>query len=259
MKSIWYEMGLREGEFRAVEHTRFLNGVYSFYHTLQTCCRRTAGENWALHSYYTLSFNGRPKWNPGKNGSSFEALVDEVCRFPPVPFGTPVTKTYLENPDPVWDEATLAPTAEHFIGEALLPYSGRNTFPMEAKLRKGAFAWEKQQYRLIQSMRYCIVPLELKGLGAEAAHYGFVNCEAWPWGKEDIEIKLPQYWALPDSKIGIYAQGGESPPIEGSFWVSGETPYRVKGTAARPGSSTLRIYGVTDLAHHADFEKYFDL
>lgn len=262
MKSIWYEMGLREGEFRAVEHTRFLNSVYSFYHTLQSRCRETAGETWALPSYYTLSFNGRPKWNPGKNGSSFEALVEELCRFPPVPFGTPVTKTFLENPSPLWDEATLNPSCRTFIGEELLPYPGRNTLSYSARRRKDDFSWEKQQYRLIQSMKYCIVPLQITGLGAEAARYGFVNSETWFWGREEIFIKLPSYWAMPEAKIGIYARSkssGTPPPVEGAFWVSGETPYRAPGASSSSITSTLRIYGVTDLAHHPDFEKYFDL
>lgn len=263
MKSVWYEMGLREGKFRGVEQTKFLNTVYSFYHTLQSRCRQTADEGWELPFYYDLSFTGRPKWNPGKNGSSFETLVEDMCRFPAVPFGTPVKEAFWKQDAPAWDETVLAPQMQSFIGEEVLPYPGRNRVSYGAWRRKGEFAWEKQQYKIIQQMRYCIVPLLTSGFGADAAHRGFVDHEDWKWGSEDIEIKLHEYWQAGESRIGIYAKekiSGDPPPIEGCFWVPGETAYRVKSSGdVYRTVSTVRICGMTDLARHPDFEKYFDL
>ena len=263
MKSLWYEMGLREGKFRSVEQSVFLNTVYSFYYTLQSRCRQTAGENRVLPCYYDLSFTGRSKWNPGKNGSNFEALVQEMCCFPPLPFGTPVTEEFWNSEKPLWDAEILDPQMEKFIGEEILPYPGRNTLPYGAWRRTGEPAWEKQQYKVIQQMRYCIVPLHISGLGAEAAHACFADYEDWKWGSDDIEIKLPGYWDTGASRMGIYARekiSGDPPPIEGCFWVPGADTYRVKSSGAVYRTvSTLRVFGVTDLAHHPDFEKYFDL
>lgn len=267
MSSIWHEMGIRDGKFCGVEQTKFLNTLYRFNYELQQELRKSLNEeSWGLRSYYDKSFNGRPKWNPGKytyHESNFEEFVEEMTTIPRAPFGTPITQEYWNSAEPKWEEKTLLPTLKDLLGEEKITYPARTTGTYGGIKRVGDIAWEKQQYRLVQAMRYRIVPLLFQGLSAEAAHYGYADFKHYGWGISNIKIEVPEKWRQADCKIGIFAKvvnDGREAPIDGCFWVSGKTPY-VKEITQKPfqTASELRIYGAVDLATHPDYQKFFEI
>ena len=262
MSSIWHNMGIREGKFCGVEQTKFLNTLYRFHYDVLQKSMISLESYYILPSYYDISFDVRAKWNPGgPYGSNMESYVDAICSIHQVPFGTPITQEYWNSAEPKWEEKTLLPTVKDLLGEEKVTYPAVSPGIYGGKKRVGDVAWEKQQYKLVQKMRYCIVPLILEGVGAESKRQGFASWVEWTWDTVQVKIQMPEYWQKADCKIGIYAKviNGIHPTINGCFWVSGKTPYVKEPVAdARITTSELRIYGAVDLATHPDFKKFFD-
>lgn len=252
-------MGIREGKFCGVEQTKFLNTLYRFHYDLHQKCRSSLGSDNVLPSYYDVTFTGRAKWNQG-GLYNFESYVDALCAIHRVPFGTLITQEYWNSAEPKWEAKTIEPDIKDLLGEEKVTYPAFSSGIYVGIKRVGDIAWEKQQYKLAKEMRYCIVPLILEGLGAEANRQGFANWVNWTWDVVPVKIQIPEYWKKADCKIGIYAKviDGMHPTINGCFWVSGKTAYVKEPVAdARITRSEVRIYGAVDLATHPDFKKFF--
>lgn len=276
MKSIWYEMGIREGKFCGVEQTKFLNTLYRFYYDLQQKCRASLSPYNVLDGGWDFDFSGRIKCAPSiGEHSDWASRVDKMCAPPPVPYGTPITQEYWNSAGPEWKEKDFKTSVDNLLGQEKVNYplyrddTGLYFFPRGLR-RVGELDWEKQQYRIVSVMRYCIVPLLIRNdTGGIKWSAGYMHSERFEWSNHSgrdtqIIFEFPEYWKKATVKVGVFAKNTSKDqslkvPVDGSFWANGKTPYIITTPDGTDydAQSELRIYGAVDLATHPDFMKFF--
>jgi hypothetical protein len=263
-------MGIRDGKFRCVPQSSFLNAAYRFFFDLYVKSHRSVEPEWEPSNFEkknAFRFNGIIKWAVR---TDLERRVYDEFSFKGAPFGSPLPKAYWAGDKPEWSYNILNPKEEDLIGEEIAPPIYYKLFFEKFLLRSGEFLWEKQRYKLIEKMRFCTIPLdvqyryrgETRWWPYRTKHYINANLS---WELEHrYKITVPPYWCANgiDYKIGIFAKKRSSSDtqvaLDGCYWLkapSFETNIIQNNVA---GSSEVRIYGAVDLATHQDFAKYFD-
>lgn len=272
-------MGIRDGRFQGTVPAAFMNGAYRFFLDLKTKCRQSVVPGYrAPERDEQFSFTGRNRnglwcdrtsfWNP-------EEFFREKFTFDKVPMGTPVTEKFWNAETPVWTDEVLQPSEKTILGEEIIPSPAES--PMRIMLLDDP-SWERQRYRLIQKMRYCIVPLKIiyrtkdhKYKWSKWYEYlgntGCIDSKYFDWNQySQLRIQIPKYWATETArcKICITAKNNTpyyKVPVEGNILIDGNacmtSPPPDKETWY--SNSQLRIYGLIDLATHPDWQKYFDI
>ena len=279
MSSIWHEMGLRNGCFQGTVPAAFMNAAYRFFLDLKTQCRQSVVPGYrAPEKDEQFSFTGRNRngvwcdrqtfWNPGE-------FFREKFTFDKIPMGTPVTEEFWNTETPELTDEVLQVSEKKILGEEVIPS------PAESKVTLmllNDVSWEKQRYRLIQKMRYCIVPLKIiyrtkdyKYKWSKWYEYlgntGCIDKTSFDWSRySQLRIQIPEYWAAETArcKICITARNNTpyyKVPVEGNILINGNTctTSQLPGEELWYSNSQLRIYGLIDLATHPDWQKYFDI
>lgn len=279
MKSVWYEMGMRNGEFRGVVPAAFMNSAYRFFLDLRDRCRQNINPAYTppVHEQ-NFTFNGVDRFGYWRGWNNFD-FYESFFTFQPSPHGTPlgipIPEELWKTAEPDWEKVFF--TEEEILGEKTIHHpsmaSQRGEGPTAARYGNGT-EWEKQRYRLILKMRYCLVPLQIYARRSynDSTFYeyygsrsGCINNSAFYWADyPQLYVKLPEYWTQEKTvyKIGIYAENLTScskVPLEGSRWISDKSFRTVREPAVNywQSHSILRIYGAVDLSTHPDFKKYF--
>ena len=271
MNSVWYDMGIREGRFTGVLPSHFLNAAYRFFFELYMRSHQSLEPEWLPQNFEkknAFRFNGLKKWY---FDSTERSLLLSGFSFQSVPYGSPLTQEYWTSDRPEWSYDTLYPTEAALIGEEIVSPPVRQMDFKKCLLRSGEFLWEKQRYKVIEKMRFCTIPLEIRRRSrgdtdwTEFPRKHHIN-QNLSWENENqYKITVPPYWCAggTDHKIGIFAKTLSSPglktALEGCYWLKTDsfvTPLVPRNEA---GFSEVRIYGAVDLATHPDFKHYFQL
>ena len=278
MKSLWYEMGIREGLFTGTVPAVFMNSAYRFFLDLKTKCRQSVVPGYrAPEKDESFTFYGRNRnglWCDRQTFFDPKQFFREKFTFDKVPMGTPVTEKFWNAETPELTDEVLNPSEKTILGEDVIPSPAES--PMRIMLLDDS-SWEKQRYRLIQKMRYCIVPLKIiyrtkdyKYKWSKWYEYlgntGCINTNNFDWSRySQLRIQIPEYWAAATARCRICITARNNTPyykvpVEGEILINGNTYM----TAQLPGeelwysNSQLRIFGLIDLATHPDWQKYFD-
>ena len=266
MKSVWYEMGMRDGAFRGTVPAAFMNCAYRFFLDLRDQCRKDLAPGYVCpEREKNFSFNARDKFGRwrGYEGDIYK----KNFTFQAPPMGTPIPEELWSTSRPEWKKVRF--TEEEILGEEIISYGDGPGYSFHST------EWEKQRYRLIQKMRYSLIPLQITFSTIDHTkqerweeYYGNTGCidrEVFPWDSlYRLRVKIPDYWAQPGvpCKIGICAENLTSAlnvPLNGCRWVA-QKNFTTAGTADKKpwlGRSKLRIYAAVDLAGHPDYAKYF--
>ena len=266
MDSVWYQMGMRDGAFRGTVPAAFMNNAYRFFLDLRDQCRKVLSPGYIPpESENKFSFNARDRY--GRWRGYPDIIYRNMFTFQQVPMGSPLPEEVWNAPKPKWDKVNF--TEEEILNEEIIPFGTFRGKPADST------EWETQRYRLIQKMRYCLIPLliEVSTLDYQKRetwqdyHYnsGCVDQETFHWDYwYRLKVKIPDYWSQKNviSKIGINAENltsANNVPINGSRWMEQKsfTTAKNTGNSLWLGTSKLRIYGAVDLASHPDFAKYF--
>lgn len=272
MNSVWYEMGMRSGLFKGTNPATFMNCAYRFFLDLRYQCRKSWDPSIVLPDYETkFVFNARDKnWRDFTNN-----FYRRYFTYREVPMGTPIPEEVWNSDKPTWEKTSF--TEEEILGEKPIihpledlskPGGGKGQFSMTCD-------WESQRYRLIQKMRYCLVPIKIMVFEALYdktwknwyGNTGFLDRDGFGWeGYSRVRASFFDYWTQGNTvfKIGIFAENktpGLKVPFNGGRWISQKEFTSAKAPDDDPwlGISTLRIYGAVDLSTHPDYEKFFDL
>jgi hypothetical protein len=277
MKSVWHEMGMREDQFKGVIPEKFLEKCFAFFSSLRNQCRKD------LDPYYTppsweryMNFYGKDKFLGTRTYSS-DAYNDYWSYFTyfsssprngnKVPVGSPVPEELWQSDQPRWEKTDFS--EKELLQEEISPH------PLNNNRSGGGFAaslnWHRQRYRLIQKMRYCIVPLQISYQEYYSRNWynmsgGFVDSSSFSWDHiYKLRMQFPEYWCLAGTslKIGVYAEKvyGTRLPLSGSFMHRGSSFTTDPPPVGKSwqGSSLLRVYGMADLSTHPDFSHYFEI
>ena len=268
MNSVWYDMGIRDGNFTGVLPSRFLNAAYRFFFELYMRSHQSLEPEWKPWDFEKrdeFKFNGLRKWD--MDGDERRFLLN-CFSFQSVPYGSPLSQTFWESSRPEWSYETLYPTEAALIGEEIAPNPVQQLDFKKCLQRVGNFLWEKQRYKVINQMRFCTIPLQVRyrtKTYPEWTAYSQINHinATIGWQNEiQFKITIPSYWCADsvDRKIGICAKTlseNLKTALEGCYWR--KTDLFVTDTVPdrESGLSELRIYGAVDLATHPDFKHYF--
>lgn len=271
-RSIWYEMGMRDGVFRGTVPAAFMNAAYRFFLTLRDQCRMNVYDSYRPSASETaFVFNARDKFGNWR-GFDYRMFRDKFT-FQAPPLGSPIPEELWTTGRPEWTKISFS--EEELLGEEIIPhpYNADNTGRAIGRLSM-SMQWETQRYKLIQKMRWCIIPLKVS---VRYSHYndwwrewyGNRACIDYnfPWEiYPQIKVSFSDYWTQEDTvyKIGIYAKKlhpDYRTPIEGCYWVKDKTFTTPPWPPDQRwfGESSLRIYGAVDLSTHPDYQHYFDL
>ena len=273
-QSVWYIMGMRDGIFYGTDPADFMDTAYRFFLDLKNRSRQSASPVFVPNEReVNFTFSGRKKNVAREMGEDF---YKKYFAYQPLPFGTPVKEAlwYAEKPDLFSEDFDTA--EEKILGETLIPHPDNGRWD-KVNAMDFDLEWEKQRYRLIQKMRYCVVPLKVfcRSRGYSGVwhpwsefHYntGCVDQTDLLWERfSQFKISFPEYW-IPEGtsfKIGITANSNmpNAPvPFNGKRWITAKeyiTPYPSGDISY--SSSQIRIYGFVDLATHPDWAKFFDI
>lgn len=271
MSNVWYEMGMRDGVFRGTVPAAFMNETYRFFLNLREACRKIVNPAYITpESEKNYTFNARDRFGHWR-GFDYDTYRDKFT-YQPVPLGSPIPEEVWNAEKPEWKKTAFS--EKELLNEEIIPheltYGGRGPY------LNNTTQWEKQRYRLIQKMRYCIIPLQVavrenygnKDLWRE--YYGSTGCvdsAFFNWETYlQLRITVPDYWTKEGTcyKIGLFAENKDpytKAPISGCRWEERRELTTSKAPADAPylGRSVLRIYGAADLSTHPDYSKYFDL
>lgn len=261
--SVWYDLGIRDGEFHGVDPTRFLNTAANFFIKLKHSCRKSIMPGYtANNKALSYSFAGLCRWHGSQQLDWSNPYCKDRFIYQRAPLGTPITPENLAA-DPIWDNNVTSPSLESILKEPRITreYAAGVRFYDELE-------WQKQLMKLIQAMRYCIIPIDVHymlhdGIWREWYHAtGCVNNNVYWSDKKRMHVRIPEYWDHEGLrfKLGVWAKKaseGEGVPVEGAFWVNAKE-YTIVVPPELYTNSLLRIYGVIDLSIHPDFREYFE-
>ena len=80
MNSVWYDMGIRDGNFTGVLPSRFLNAAYRFFFELYMRSHQSLEPEWKPWDFEKrdkFKFNGLRKWD--MDGDERQESIDSVC------------------------------------------------------------------------------------------------------------------------------------------------------------------------------------
>ena len=269
-ESIWYKMGMREGVFRGTNPATFLNEAYRFFLNLKDQCYRDAYNSWVTpESEKNYTFNARDKFGVWRGIT--DAIYQNRFTFQTAPLGSPIPEELWTTDTPQWVKSSF--TEQEILNEEIIPHE--LTISHGAPYRSMSMQWEKQRYRLIQKMRYCLIPLKILtttgyDLSSWYEWYGNTGCidkPSFSWESHPrIKVTVPDFWTKEGTqyKIGIFAKSSDNytrSPLNGCRWFTQKELTTTAAPSGSPwtGSSTLRIYGAVDLSTHPDYSKYFDI
>lgn len=279
MSSIWYEMGIREGLFTGTVPAAFMNAAYRFFLDLKTKCHQSINSKYLpAEKDDKFSFTGRNKnatWHDRQTFWMPSEFFRKNFTFDKIPMGTPVTEKFWNTETPELTDEVLNPSETTILGEESIPSPAESKYTL---MLLNDVSWESQRYRLIQKMRYCIVPLKIeyrtKNYKYEWSSWyeylgntGCIDKISFDWSRySQLRIQIPEYWAAETArcKICITARNNTpyyKVPVEGNILINGNTYTTPKPPEKETWYSTsqLRIYGLIDLASHPDWQKYFDI
>lgn len=274
-------MGIRDGRFQGTVPAVFMNSAYRFFLDLKTKCHQSINSKYLpAEKDDKFSFTGRNKnatWHDRQTFFDPKQFFLEKFTFDKVPMGTPVTEKFWNAETPELTAEVLNPSEKTILGETeIIPSPAEN--PMRISMPNDSLAWQSQRYRLIQKMRYCIVPLKIEYRTKNhryewsswyeyTYHTGYIEDDDFDWSRySQLRIQIPEYWATATArcKICITAKKnvpGYKVPVEGNILINGNTY-----TTPQPpdkeiweNNSKLRICGLIDLVTHSDWQKYFDI
>lgn len=231
--SVWGDMGIVNGKMFGVWPGVFLSAAYGFFAAV-----RAKAYPSGLYNFPEQSFDFLRKAGTGLYVPTRRIALDRNYIF-----GSPVGAANW-NGLPDWP-SSFALTEADLIGEALVP----NPFNIWRDVSEPA--WALQRYKLIQALRYIVIPLKITVYGQSHEDY-FVGIK-WTDG-EELTATMPDYWRQGVSRIGIEGESGK--PVGTSWITSSSWSYTYHGEDVY---QTLRIYGAADLSTHPDFSQYFDI
>ncbi len=273
--SVWSDIGIRKGEFFAVNPTLFLATVFQFF----TETREVLYREWQFGASYphewrkSISFNWCSKrdeiYTSGGHGGVFAenmlGLNIDLNSGPPLHDFTSLfmpPDTWCARPGDVWDMPLFREDKDVF-GDMLILHPLQQAQSGDAFLADD-IKWQHQRYELIQRLRFLVIPMAIyvkwtKDADWEAYSDGMLgevfNIFDGVWG---IKAVVADYWARDgvSFKIGVRSEGDF--PVVGNFWHNGKEFVFDNGENIGRFNSYINIFAVVDLATHPDFEKYYD-
>ena len=273
-ESTWYRMGMREGVFRGTTPAVFMNELYKFFLNLRDQCRRDVYSTYVTpESEKNFNFTGRDKFGRWQ-GLGYDFYRSKFT-YQPVPLGSPIPEELWTTENPEWKKTSFS--EKELLNEEIVPHEltiSYNGGPYKSM----SMQWEKQRYRVVQKMRYCIIPLKILTRdtwwdpSGERWYewYGNTGCVdqgSFSWESyRQLKVSVPDFWTKEGTqyKIGVFAENNEpytQAPVSGCRWFTQKelTTSQAPAGSKWRGSSTLRIYGAVDLSTHPDYSKYFDI
>lgn len=277
MKSVWQEMGMRDGVFRGVTPEKFFREVFAFFSSLRNQCRKDLDPGYTKPSWESyMDFSLREKHLGARrySGDGYNDYWNYFTYFATtprngnkVPVGSPIPEELWLSEAPRWEKTLFS--EEELLQEEIAPH------PLDNTRGRGGFAatldWHRQRYRLIQKMRYCMVPLKIACQDYHSREWydlsgGFIDSAEFGWDYvRSLRVTFPDYWQAPGTqvKIGIFSEKvyGTRLPEQECCWQANPpwTTEPLPENQRWQGASLLRIYGVVDLSTHIDFSRYFDI
>ena len=263
MSSVWYDIGIRNGEMFGVNPCTFLTTAYGFWRLLKSKLRPL------VYIPPEYDFSMISKW-PLQGDIATQIfwanhLEGYLAPYDTVSFSMWPVKSAFWSGSPDFSGIFAVDTESDLIGETIVPYP-YSTYVSDLMDPR----WPLQRYAVIQHMRYILVPLDIRLKMFSSSEYGgwwkdadHIDESRFSWGVgnnscDKIEIAFPEYWQQGDTacKIGINGESGK--PISGDFWFSGRS-YSYTFSGPDDAEQSLKIFGAVDLATHPDFTQYFDV
>ena len=191
-------MGMREGAFRGTTPAIFLNEAYRFFLGLRDECRKEVYPGYITpESEKNYTFNARDKFGVWRGIT--DAIYQNRFTFQAAPLGSPIPEELWTTDTPQWVKSSF--TEQEILNEEIIPHE--LTISHGAPYRSMSMQWEKQRYRLIQKMRYCLIPLKIlttRGYDLSRWYewYGNTGCidkPSFSWESYPrIKVTVPDFW-----------------------------------------------------------------